>query len=188
MNWTIFLSVLGACAWIPIIVIPFYKYSKKIRFKLLDYQILTDAKSKRSFCDEVYEGTILLLCLNLYNPGYDFFAAKTLVKVYTDNNTFNALPLEYSNTICKENNNEYCFEIKEEQDFGKDMLIINNCKNIKFIAVFIPDSNISSEVFIKRIDIKFEENFFRKKHIKINKDDFPEIFSEGMINKTKKRK
>lgn len=186
MNWILFLSIIGACAWIPAFIIPCYKNSRKIKCCLLDYRILTDATNTTYFSNTAYKGTVLLLCVNLYNPGYDFFSTKTKIKVFTVNNKFNTLSLEYQKTFCNIGNNKYYYDINEGQDFSKDMIIKAHQTNIKYIAVFVPELNIKSDKLIERIDIYFRESWLRKRHVKILKKDFPELASVGMIDKTKK--
>lgn len=179
------LALIGALAWIPTIIVPLIKNTRKIKCKVLDAKILTGAVNRKSFSTEIYKGTILLLCVNFYTSGIDYFANKTKVTIYTQNNKFSARLLQYSETQCKEDDGTIVnYIVDESVDYSKDMLIKSNCRNIKYISIFIDDSNIQSVDEIIKIELKLSNGTIFTRMISLYRNDYIHNII-NMIDKTK---
>ena len=188
-HWTEILSVIGAAAWLPIIINPIINHFCKIQATVLDFKILTDGKSSCTLAQGEKKGTILLLVLNLFTEKMTIFARNISVKVKLNSGAIlNTELLDYSAiTSNNDNGTESMFIVPAEQEFNVSRTIHKGIDNIKYISMLVENASFSSAKEIDEIEInlyysKKKKKIFSKK-IVLSISDFPTYNTSHLIRK-----
>lgn len=184
MEASMILGIIGAAAWLPIIITPILKFFAHIDGKLIDAKFLINAIHAKNSADMQLNGTIVLMAINFYVPGYDFFALNTKISIKTNFGKINAILLDYSNTQCKNSDGTLTnYKVENKYDLNKDMLIFSHKSNIKFISIFLPNTDLKCLNDIKEIMITFKRKICCKS-VKIKSKSFPNLGIKSIIEES----
>lgn len=188
-HWSELLSVVGAAAWLPIVLTPMINYMRKVQATLLDLKLLTNGYSISANQKENKSGTILLMAMNLFINKLTVFARNLEVNVILKNGAvlksemldFSTLTSNYDDGIqCK-------FILPNEQEFNISRTIHPNVDNIKFLAILVESASFDSVDDISKIEIilyysKIKHKIFSKKVV-LTYEEFPKFNSSRLIEK-----
>lgn len=187
--WSEILSILGASAWLPVVIIPLINHFSKIQATILDAHILVDGHSRAAYKDEEKIGTYLLLALNLFSSKLTLFARKIVVKVRLKNGAYlNAELSDFSSiTSYNKDGSKNTFEVPIGQEFNVSRTIHQGVDNIKYIALLVENANFQYVQDISEIEIKIYftskcRELFSKK-ITLYLSDFPTHNPSHMIRR-----
>lgn len=187
-HWDEILSIVGAAAWLPIIILPILNYFRKVRGTILDARILTNGDGISADRKDIKKGTILMLVTNLYINKMALFAKNISVRVKVENSGFlNAELLDFS-TITSRNDDqtESYFSVKVEQEFNISRTIHPDTDNIKYIAVLVEHAAFRNLSDISEIEIVLYYGYKKcrlfSKSIVLTQSDFPKFNSTHLID------
>lgn len=186
-----FLSIIGAAAWIPAILQ--YVESNKEKQKLADRKIemsvfdfaITTNVCKKNFQGDLIYGSLLVLAVNLYVPDKSFFAKNSHICIkFRESNPRYAYIVDGNFEMCNGKITRH-LPIEQEYNFNLHREIIHDKDNLRTIAIFIPDKEISC---CNRIDeiiftLSDEKN---DKTIVLTKADFPIINNSTFLDEIRK--
>lgn len=175
------LSIIGAAAWIPIIVNSLIEAFRKIHFVYLDRKIISDVIETKTVNGEIIQkkGMNIILGLNLFIYGKSYFPHKVSCEivlkdgpVHKANNYEGAI--RYNDTIKQPNNTittiRYVFVFPLNVNVNINRSVHSNMDNIRILPFFIENLNLQSDENIKYIKIKFKGRFLTKSII-LNSND-----------------
>lgn len=190
--WSEILSIVGAAAWLPIIIIPVVNHFRKMQATILDSHILTNGKGISAYKKEEKNGIILMLVLNLFVKRTTLFAQKISMNVHLKNGAvLNTELLDFSTlTVNNSNGTKSNFDVPMEQEFNVSRTIYHDVDNIKYIAILVESANFSSVDEISKIEMTIfytsrYKKFFSKKLI-LSSLDFPTFNSAKLIEKVER--
>ncbi len=193
-NWSEILSVIGAAAWLPIVLKVLIDYFRKIHMTVLDSRILTDAFGVSAGKRQRKDGTILMFVANMFIKNTTFFARNIEIVVELKNGT--KLKTEILDFSGIESNNSdgtrSVFNVSIDKEFNISRTLYADQDNIKYVAVLVESAKFSSIGEIQSIRIysssrKTFKKFFAKKTV-INLEDFPTFNSSHLIDSVEKIK
>ena len=191
-NWSEILSVIGAAAWLPIVLKVLIDYFRKIHMTVLDSRILTDAFGVSAGKRQRKDGTILMFVANMFIKNTTFFARNIEIVVELKNGT--KLKTEILDFSGIESNNSdgtrSVFNVSIDKEFNISRTLYADQDNIKYVAVLVESANFSSISEIQSIKIHFSSgktiNKFFAKKTEINAEDFPKFNSSHLIDNVEK--
>ncbi len=185
INFTTVASIVGAAAWIPIIIKPIYNYFRKIHIAPLDIRILTDAFGVSADRREKKHGTIMMLALNIYIRELPLFAQNISATVILKNGTKLKTELLDFSTLTSNNDDETksVFNIHITQELNIARTIHPNIDNIKYVSFLVENANFRKPEDIEEIILSLGGNkFWNKKIVSISYDEFPTFNSTHMFD------
>lgn len=190
--WSEILSIVGAAAWMPIILNPIFNYFRRVQATVLDARILTNGHTVSVGKREKKNGTILLIALNFFIRKATIFANHFDICVKLNNGaSLRTENLDYS-TLSSNNDNGTIsdFFVPVESEFNISRTIHPNVDNIKYIAILVESASFSnldeiSEIEIRLYYTKFKNKLLSKK-IKLKSSDFPRFNSSHLIDEVER--
>lgn len=185
---TLLLSIVGASAWIPIIITPIIKSLRKVQANLLDFRVLTNGKGISVGKQKEKSGTIILMAINLFTKGIDYFPTHICAKVKLNSGTIsNAELLDFS-TIVSNNDNktQSRYDVPINMEFNVSRTIQKNSDNIKCVSFLVEDASFTELSDIREIKIILHSGRIGKKTIKIHSSQFPVFNSTHILEKYEK--
>ena len=135
-NWSEILSVIGAAAWLPIVLKVLIDYFRKIHMTVLDSRILTDAFGVSAGKRQRKDGTILMFVANMFIKNTTFFARNIEIVVELKNGT--KLKTEILDFSGIESNNSdgtrSVFNVSIDKEFNISRTLYADQDNIKYVA------------------------------------------------------
>ena len=175
------LSIIGAAAWVPIIINSIIEVFRKIHYVYLDRKIISDVVETKNVNGTVIQkkGMNIILGLNLFVYGKPYFphqiSCEIVLKdgpVHTANNYEGTI--RYTDTIKQPNNISmpirYVLFFPFNVNANVNRAVHSNIDNVRILPFFIENLNLQSDDNIKYIKIKFKGRFFTKSII-LNSDD-----------------
>lgn len=186
-NWDKILSVIGAAAWLPIIISPLINHFRKIHATILDIRLLTNGYGVSVDRKQKKKGTILLFASNIFVRKIPFFAKNIKVKVKLKNGAeLNCELLDFS-TITENNDDgtKNGFNVPSDKEFNISRTIQPDIDNIKYLAVLVESANFTDVADIEKIEIILSncsvlQQFFSKK-VTMHSKDFPVFNSTNLL-------
>ncbi len=164
-NW---LSLIGALAWLPIVVELLMNLFRRVHGVYLDRHFIHDLKftKVRNGKKTVKTGMVLILAINLFVYKQSFFPKKinccvTLKNGAKHHSTLYEGGIGYSDT--EEPLRKYVFSFPQELNMNMKRAIFANQDNIRIIPFFFENLNMSNDENIKKIVITFHGRIFNKK-------------------------
>ena len=166
--FTFVLSLIGALAWIPIIISFFIKVFRRIHCIYLDRYFIYNAEA--TFRDNGKEtkkqGMILILALNLFVYQKPFFTKDITCKLtFSDGSTFKPILFEgvlgYFDTSKPPKNHIFVFP--GDCNINTNRSISADSDNIRIIPFFAEGLNLQNDETIKKIEVFFKHGCFKKK-------------------------
>ena len=185
INFTTIASVVGAAAWIPIIIKPICNYFRKIHIAPLDIRILTNAFGVSANRKEKKQGSILLLALNIYIKELPLFARNISATVILKNGAKLKTELLDFSTLTSNNDDDTksIFNIHISQELNITRTIHPNIDNIKYVSFLVESANFRKPEEIDIIKLSLGGNkWWNRKTVKISCDEFPTFNSTQMFN------
>lgn len=187
--WTEILSIVGAAAWLPIVLRPILNYFRKVQATLLDSRILTNGKgiSVGQKCEK--HGTILMLAINFYINGTNIFARKMNYQIKLKSGAQLTSELLDFSTLTSNNddNTISAFKVPLEYEFNVSRTIHKDVDNLKFISLLVENADFKTIDDIECINITLyygsKNNKLFSKSITISSADFPVFNSSKLIEK-----
>lgn len=187
-NWAEILSVVGAAAWLPIIISPLMNCFRRVKATVLDSRILTNGHGVSVRKKQRKNGTILMIVANMFIKKVSFFARDISVKVKLKNGAkLNCEILDFSTlTSNNDDGSTSGFAVPDEKEFNISRTIHPDTDNIKYIAVLVESANFSKIDEIEEVEINLY--YFSKKLSALSKkvllknEDFPTFNSANLIS------
>lgn len=184
---TLILSIIGALAWLPIVVTPIRDHFRKVQVVPLDTRLLINAAST-SVDNVTKRGTILILVLNIYIRKTSIFAKNIEAKVTLRNQT--QLKTELLNlytTNAKNSDGSVSrFEVPREKEFNVSRIINADSDNIKYVAFLVENGAFDSIDEIEKIEMTFKYCNIFKKRVIIRSDEYPTFNSSALLSECEK--
>lgn len=173
--WAFVLSVIGALAWVPIIITPIVNTFRKVHATLFEGRVLSNGKAIPAGKKEAKGGTILLLCLDVFSKGVDFFPTEISAQIVLKGKTVsNATLLDCSTVIANnDDGTKSRFKIPLDMEWNVSRSIHKNSDNIKIVAFLVENVAFNQLYDIDEIEIVLCSSKLFKKKIKIQNDQFP---------------
>lgn len=182
--WSFILSVLGATAWLPILITPLVNICRKISVSLLECRILTSGIGISAITNEKKVGVITLLVVNLFREGADYYPT-TIQAAFKlkDGRTYSAEILDFSSITSNYGCKKTMFSIPIDMEFNVSRTIKSNADNIKAIAFLVEGAVFSNMSEVQEIRIKLCAGRFNNKVIRIVASDFPRFNSTRILDR-----
>lgn len=182
-KWTFILSIIGAAAWIPIVIIPIINRFRKIHINLFEYRALTNGICRPVAESKYRSGVIILLVINMFIKNVDYYPVKVKAKIkLKDKREYNAELLDIYNVTSNNDNGTIShFLPPHELVFNLSRTISKNVDNVKIISFFVEDVNELNLIDIDTIAIEFYSGSFNKKMVVIDSSLFPLFNSTQFI-------
>lgn len=187
------LSVIGAAAWLPIIISPIINCFRKVQATVLDLRLLSNGESFSALRGERKSGAILLLALNFYINKVTLYARNISVSVFLTNGAqLTTVLLDYSIITSNSGNGvSTTYTVPIEQEMNISRTIHPSVDNIKYIALLVENAPTLTVEEIQRIEIRLYTNGTRwnvfSKKIVIFAEDFPVYNATQLIQKTESK-
>lgn len=178
---SLILSIIGAAAWIPIIINSAIEAFRKIHFVYLDRKIIPDVTETKIINGETIQkkGMNIIFGLNLFIYGKPYFPHKVSCEIVLKDgpvhkaNSYEGT-IRYTDTIKQPNNiitnTKYVFVFPLNVNININRAVHSNIDNIRILPFFIENLNLQSDGNIKYIKIKFKGRFLTKSII-LNSND-----------------
>ena len=189
INFTTVVSIVGAAAWIPIVIKPIYNFFRKIHIAPLDIRILTNAFGVSAGEKEKKYGTIMMLSLNIYIKELPLFAKNICSTVFLKNGTkLKTELLDFASlTSNNDNGTKTMFEIHPVQELNITRTIHPNVDNVKYVAFLVENANFKSPEDIEKIILYLGGyKWWNTKKSTIYIDSFPKFNSTHMFDRCEK--
>lgn len=187
--WSLVLSIIGALAWIPIIIIPFINSNRKINVSFLEYRILTNGFGVSAVTKKRKNGVLFLMVVNFFTKNHNYYPTRIDGEFKTKNGQkYYAELLDFS-TITSNNDDgtKTTFCVPVEMEFNISRTVKSNTDNIKLVSFLVEKATFSQLTDIEEIRIILRSGKFQKKSIKITKKDFPRYNSTNILDKFEKQ-
>lgn len=166
--WYIILSIIGACAWIPIIFNFILNIFRKIHCVYLDNRIIRNVLGQNINQDfnACKEGMVLILALNLYVYSKPFFPRKISCKIELNDGAKHSADLVdgFFNYLGSENPPKtHYYDVPFEYNMNINRLINANTDNIRVLFFFFENLNIADVNNIDSFEVVFHGRFFNKR-------------------------
>lgn len=183
--WTLVLSIIGALAWIPIIITPIINALRRVHASLFEGRVLSNGKAIPAGAQEAKEGTILLLCLDMYLKNVDFFPTEISAKItLTSGTTSNAILLDCSTVIANSSDGTKSrFRIPLDMEWNVSRTIHKNSDNIKIVAFLVENASFQNLYDIETIEIVLHSSKLCGKNFKICNTKFPRFNAPFVLSK-----
>ena len=174
-NWTRVLSIIGALAWLPIIVMPLINRLRKVRANLFEFRVLSNGVAISAGERVEKRGAIILLVLNMFVRELDYYPTHISAKVRLKNDKeYNATLTDFSSAISVNDNGTISrFFIPAEFEFNISRTIRKNADNIKCMSVLLEGINDLQLTDIREIAICLKSGVFERKNVVIREAQFP---------------
>lgn len=175
------LSIIGALAWLPIVISFLLNVFRKIHFVYLDKHFIYNAEIhiKNNGTETIKTGMAFLMALNIFVYNQPFFAKKIVCKLTLKNgakheSTLFVGGLGYSDTQVPPQNHQFVFP--EECDMNYHRSIFANQDNVRVLPFFFENLNMNNDENIAQIAIVLHGRFLRKTMVMENNDCAREPF------------
>lgn len=182
---TFILSLLGALAWIPILIVPVFDHFRKLHIVPLDFRILTNAYGVSADKKSKKKGTILILVLNVFIRKTTIFCKKIMAKVVLKNGTTLKTELLDFSTLTSNNDDgtKSTFAVPEGQEFNISRTVHADIDNLRYVSFLAENGSFETLDDVKEIQlILYFGKLFRKK-VRINCEEFPKFNSVKLLDK-----
>lgn len=187
-TWSLVLSVIGALAWLPIVLTPIINSNRGISASFLEFRILTNGVGVSAVTNERKSGVLFLMVVNLFTRNYDFYPTSISGEFKTkDNHSYLAELLDFSTiTSNSEGGTKTTFDVPMEMEFNISRTIKNNTDNVKLISFIVEGAQFSTLSEIDEIVLTLCSERNRKKKLRFYAKDFPRFNSTRIIDKYEK--
>jgi len=187
-NWTLVLSIIGAAAWIPFIVVPIINIFQKIHINLLEYRSLSNGLCRAINESQYRSGVIIMLVINMFIKNVDYYPEKVKTKIILkDKSEYNAELSDISNVNSANDDGTFSYFCPPyELEFNVSRTIRKNIDNVKFISFFVEGINELNLIDIDTIVMEFYSGFLNKKVVVIDSDQFPSFNGTNIIKQYEK--
>lgn len=171
-----FLSIVGAAAWLPIVGKFIIDIFRKIHVVYLDSHIIYNIENAfiHNFGKaERQTGMVLILAMNFFVYGKPFFAKDILCELELKNASKYKSILFEGKLGYYDNNDAskyHLFQFPINTNINSNRSIVPDIDNIRIIPFWFEGLNLHDEKTIKKIKITFKGRFFSKKIILTNND------------------
>ena len=172
---TFVLSILGAMAWLPIIIVPIVNHFRKVQANLFEFRMLSNGYGRSAGEQKVIEGAIIMLVVNLFIKNSDFYPTDVTAKVKLKNGkSYNAELSNISSIISANDDGTFSqFFIPKELEFNISRTIHMNDDNVKCIALIVDGINSLELNDLESIYLILSSGKCIKKEIIISNSRFP---------------
>lgn len=172
------LSIVGAAAWIPIIVNYLIETLRKVHFVYLDRRIIFNATDYSNINGKQVKrtGMDIILGLNLFVYGKPFFPKNISCEIKLKDGPVHKASI-YNGTIGYNDlatQQHHTINVSPNFNMSINRSIQSNIDNIRILAFFIENLNLQTDENIEFIKIYFKGRFFKKKII-LNSNDCVKI-------------
>ena len=185
------LGIIGAMAWLPIIIAPLVNAHRKIRASLLECRIQTNGISISAITEEKKAGILALLVVNIFRKNTDYYPTSIrAVFQLKDGRKYNAEILDFSTITLNNKDGESCFSIFSipvDMEFNVSRTIKGNADNIKAIAFLVEGATFESLSQVQEIRINLRSGRLNRRTIKIVAPDFPRFNSTRILGRFEER-
>lgn len=171
-NW---LALIGALAWLPVLIELTLNLFRKLHFVYLDKHFVYNASAtfKNNGVSTTKGGMVFIMALNLFVYKYPFFPKKINCLLKLKNGAKHKAKLYegglgYSDTEQPPNNHIFCFP--DGFNMNTNRAIFADQDNIRILPFFFENLNMKNDENIKQITLTFYGRFFKKKIIMKNAD------------------
>ncbi len=182
--WTLILSIIGALAWVPIVIEYIKIKNRKIQGSIVDFFCIYDTKLTSYDGKESKSGTLVLLLMN-------FFVAKESVYVnsidatvtLTSGTTASVELIDGRITVDDDSNNpieEVC--IPDDMNLNLHREIIAEKDNIRIVPLLLINTTISNFDEIDCFSLKFNKSK-QSKNVIIKREQFPKFNKNSILRK-----
>ena len=191
INWNEALSIIGAAAWLPIIITPILHLFNKIHITVLTVGLVINTTVQPLYQHELKSGSCIMLAVNLFIKNTTFYAEKIEAVVTLKNgNSYNGEITDFSTIVYFENTiKTKRIDIPIEHEINVSRTIFSGCDNIKCMALFVERGKINDPTDIEKIKITFKSKrgigIFSSKSVTIQKSDFPKLNSSLFFRDSK---
>ena len=165
MDWQLLLSIIGAAAWIPIVIGWFIAGFRKIHFVYLDRHIVYNVTKKTKKYNTITEqkGMCLLVAVNLFVYGKPYFPKDISCEIKLKDGAIHKADahsgtIGYSDT----NGDQHDIIIPPVNNIHINRIIDTNKNNIKILTFFVENLNMENDENIEYIKVKFKGHFLQK--------------------------
>lgn len=172
-NW---LPIIGALAWLPILINIFVKLLRKIHCVYLDKDFIFSATAHLVHHNGVSTqktGMVFMMALNLSIYNQSFFSQKITCTLKLNKGPKHKASL-YVGSISyndpQDPHETHFFDFPEAYDIDLHRTIYANQDNVRVLPFFFENLNMKNDENIKKIIIRFKGSVFQKK-IRIKNSD-----------------
>ncbi len=171
-NW---LALIGALAWLPILIEIILNFLRKIRYVYLDKHFIYNASAvfKNNGNTSTKTGMVFMLALNLFVYKQAYFPKNITCNITLNDGTKHSSSLYegglgYSDTQTPPQN--HVFNFPSSFNINLNRALFSDTNNIRILPFFFENLNLQNDTNIKKIEIIFSGKLFKKK-MKITNDD-----------------
>lgn len=178
--WAQILSIVGAAAWIPLVIAHFSLKHRKLSATVVDYRIIENAFVSDSSGENKITGTILILAMNCFVTEKSLFAKDYKIKVFLKEDTqANGIVFD-GDTKERYKGKEKILEIPQEYNFNLHREIIHDKDNVRIFPLLFRNVAFDNIASIEKIVFKFKGNKETKKLV-VEQKDIPVHNRMGLI-------
>lgn len=165
MDWQLLLSIIGAAAWLPIVIDWLISRFRNIHYILIDQGIVSNASVTytKNNLQTVKTGMQIIIALNFFVYNKPFFPEKITCKLKLKNGAVHEAEL-YEGIITYYDiiHQQHFFNFPIEYDMNINRSIHCNTDNVRVLCFFFEDLNLHSDDNISEIEIVFKEKMQHK--------------------------
>lgn len=171
-NW---LALIGALAWLPILIEIILNLFRKCHFVYLDKRFIYNVSVtfKNNGFSKTEDGMVFIMALNLFVYKYPFFPKKIECLLKLQNGAEHRAKLYegklgYSDS--EQQSGNHIFNFPDVFNMNTSRAIFADKDNIRILPFFFENLNMKNDDSIKQITITFYGRFFKKKITMKNAD------------------
>lgn len=175
---SLILSIIGALAWTPGIIKLIQIHRRKICSNIVDFDIITNAKTSSYDNKKHLNGTLVIIAANFFISDRSFFITNYDINVKLKSGTMsNAILFDGSVTVNRLSENERIFSLPKKYNLNLHKEIICEKDNIRILPLMLKNATINNIDEIEYVEMTFVNNRI-KKTIRYDSKDFPD-FNKG---------